>query len=253
MVTLREIIVVALLVCYSVNVCFGYHSCKELKQHNTNLQSGEYSMYNGKGQAYKAFCEFHGTYGYMFISKNAGVEIKLDLINPDTHEVLVRHVRSNGKQYVTKMRQLSSKTSVPLSIQYNKYVNYASPVNFNTMGPFLYLGFLPRSIANQKSIQGYNANGKDFTFTNCNKNPNSYLAFFFNPSNGNPTNYHLRCCYTKLMQDWINEGKTASSDLSQSYFFQFEMHMGGCGGYAINGYNKLSNIGGAALGMRFSL
>jgi hypothetical protein len=53
------------------------------------------------------------------------------------------------------------------------------------------------------------------------------------------------------MRDWIDVGKKASKYLPYNYFYQFEMHMGGCGGYAINGYNTFNDIVGAALGFRF--
>jgi hypothetical protein len=149
------------------------------------------------------------------------------------------------------MDQISSRSSIPLSVQYNKNTGYATPINHATMGPYLYLGFLPTYIARSHSIQGYRANGQDFTFRNCDANPNSYLALFVNPKHNDPNGYYKRCCYTKLMRDWINVGKRTSEFLPCNYFFQFEMHMGGCGGYAVNGFNTLTDVIGAALGFQF--
>lgn len=56
-----------------------------------------------------------------------------------------------------------------------------------------------------------------------------------------------------MMKTWLDAGVPVDSarQLPKSYFLRFEMHFGGCGGYAINGYNTLANIEGAALGMRF--
>lgn len=208
-------------------------------------------MYNGNGQTYQVFCEFFDQYGYMFISKQTSVEIKPDLIGYNTNEVLVRHFRSNGTQYDTIMKQISTNSSVPLSIQYSKYVNYTKPENHRTMAPYLFLGLLPKSIARAKNIQGYRANDQDFLFTNCDRVPHSYVAFFFNPNYKSPTDYHLSCCHSSLMMSWLNEGIPASTYLSHCYAFQFEMHMGGCGGYAVNGFTEMETICGAALGMRF--
>ncbi|XP_060561334.1 uncharacterized protein LOC132721099 [Ruditapes philippinarum] len=250
--SIRKTILFTVIVAYFyIQVCHGYHSCKDLKQGNPNILSGEYTFYNGEGQTYKAFCEFYDTYGYMFISREAGVAIKPILIDYNTTEVLIKHQRTTGKQYDTIMNQISAKSSVPLSIQYNSYVDYTRPHNYETMQPYLYLGFLPRGVAKAKNVQGYKANGQDYTFKNCDRRPHSYIAFFFNPDHKDPTNYQLTCCYSDLMHHWLDTGKKASTYLNQCYFFQIEIHMGGCGGYAVNGFNTMEPVCGAALGMRF--
>lgn len=238
-----------------ISHCGAYHSCKDLKKANPSVGNGIHDMYNGEGVTYRAYCEFHGTFGYQFVSKSATTfnQGTLNLIAPSTTQVLVRHKSSSGTQRDTIMAQISSKHYLPLSIQYNQNINYATPQNYQTWAPYLYLGFLPLNEARQFSVQGYKANGLDFTFGNCDTNPNSYLAFFFNVKNGQPTTYHTRCCYFKLMRDWIDIAGPASNNLPSEFFFNFEMHMGGCGGYAINGYSTLQDISGAALGMRFEL
>ncbi|XP_060599751.1 uncharacterized protein LOC132753328 [Ruditapes philippinarum] len=235
--------------------CFGFVdgascSCEDLKL--DERKSGEYSFYNNRGEQYKVYCEFHRNYGYTFISKEEAAKADFACIGQSHSQVLVRHLRSNGHQYDTVMKQISSHSSVPLNVQYKSNVGYARPQNHVTFGPYIYLGFLPASIARSKTKQGYRANDVDYTFTNCDANPNSYLAFFVNPNHNDPYGYYKRCCYTKLMRDWIDVGKKASKYLPYNYFYQFEMHMGGCGGYAINGYNTFNDIVGAALGFRFS-
>lgn len=57
------------------------------------------------------------------------------------------------------------------------------------------------------------------------------------------------------MKTWLDVGVQVdpARHLPKSYFMQFEMHFGGGGGYAVNGYNTLANIKGAALGMRFGM
>jgi hypothetical protein len=214
-------------------------------------KSGEYSFYNSRGEQYKVFCEFHGNYGYTFISKEEAAKVDFGRLQETHSQVLVRQLRSNGHQYDTVMKQISSRSSVPLNVQYNSHVGYARPINHATFGPYIYLGFLPTSIAKSKTTQGYRANDVDYTFTNCDANPNSYLAFFVNPNNNDPNGYYKRGGQDKLMSDWIDVGKKASKYLPCNYFYQFEMNMGGFGGYAINGYNTLNDIVGAALGFRF--
>lgn len=57
------------------------------------------------------------------------------------------------------------------------------------------------------------------------------------------------------MKTWLDVGVQVdpARHLPKSYFMQFEMHFGVGGRYAINGYNTLANIQGAALGMRFGM
>lgn len=55
------------------------------------------------------------------------------------------------------------------------------------------------------------------------------------------------------MKTWLDAGVPVepARQLPKSYVLQFEMYFGCCSRYAINGYNILKNIDGAALGMRF--
>ncbi|KAK3100586.1 hypothetical protein FSP39_022195 [Pinctada imbricata] len=167
-----------------------------------------------------------------------------------TH-VNVKHLRSNHIQYDVNLRQTSSFSRLPLSIQYDSHRGYARPVNYNRLNSYIYLGFLPKTAASAKVTQGYKANKKDFTFRNCDGNPNSYLVFYHNNDSSAPFGYYKRCCYTKLMRGWIDQSKPAKTFLPADYFFQTEMHMGGCGGYAVSGYNTQTDIYGAALGIPF--
>ncbi|XP_060599750.1 uncharacterized protein LOC132753327 [Ruditapes philippinarum] len=216
--------------------------------------NGEYVIYNSQDKPYKVYCEFHASYGYTFILKKNAGKADLNRLRSYYTEVLVRHLRSNGHQYDTTMEQISTYSSLNISIQYNANIDYKTPINSATWGSYLYVGFLPISIAASKSTQGYRANGNDFTFSNCDSNPNSYLALFVNHNNNDPNGKYKKCCYKPLMRFWIEDAANqAPNYIPCNYFYQFEMHMGGCGGYAINGYNTLDDIVGAALGFRFDI
>ena len=61
----------------------------------------------------------------------------------------------------------------------NSADGFQGPANTNRYSPnYLYLGFLPRSVAAARTLQGWRADGTDITFTNCDANPNSYYAFY---------------------------------------------------------------------------
>ncbi|XP_062585831.1 uncharacterized protein LOC134247494, partial [Saccostrea cucullata] len=228
------------------------YSCKDIA-FSRGKPTGEYKIYNRQNQPYKVLCEFHQTFGYTFVS-NTNMAINVDDLFEIRSQVLVRHLQQ-GQQYDSNLQQISYYKNKPLTVKYNTNAGFNTPVNAKQMGPYLYLGFLDASTARSRSTQGYSVNNADQTFRNCDANPNSYMAFYFNKGNKSPVGYYKKCCYTPLMKKWIDIGVPVNraNQLPQSYFLQFEMHMGGCGGYVVSGYNTLASIRGASLGMRFEL
>ena len=148
---------------------------------------------------------------------------------------------------------LMYRSKYPLTFLYNSYGNYTRPQNSNSLAPYLFLGFLPKSAANHVQPQGYRSNGKDYPFRNCDGNPNSYMAFYFNPHFNKEVGYRSGAHDYSLMHGWINSARTIPYiyHMPGEFFFLYEMHMGGCGGYAIA--HHFDNIVGAALGLRFGM
>lgn len=229
-------------------------SCKDIAISKGPI-TGEYLIYSRtkQSQPYNVFCEFHQTYGLTFVS-NTNATIDANELFEIKSQVVVRHLRNN-KQYDSILEQITPYADKPLTVKYNSFAGFRAPLNAKKMGPYLYLGFLDKDTAKAKNTQGYRVNDADQTFVNCDRNPNSYITFYFNPKSNLPDGYYKRCCYTPLMKTWLDVGVPVdpARQLPKSYFLQFEMHFGGCGGYAINGYNTLANIKGAALGMRFEI
>lgn len=187
----------------------------------------------------------------MFIPKDVSVPVNMKLLNPSTSKVLVRHRRRDYKQFETTVSQMNRYSKLPLSIQYNANDDYQGPINAKRLGPYLFLGFLPKSVARQKTVQGYKVNNEEVSFKNCDANGNSYMAFFFDPNNGTPNGYYKKCCYNWRMRKWADLGTPTTHTLSLEYFFQTEMHLGGCGGYSLTGLKTQADIQGVALGMYF--
>jgi hypothetical protein len=161
----------------------------------------------------------------------------------------IRILKSNGEQREITVENLSSyKSRSTLSFNYNSHPNYQGPRPLNKgLHPYLFLGFLPAKLARNKNIQGYRAAGKDFTFRNCDANPNSYLTFYFNPRNRTPI---IRGWSSRLITQWIRYSTRLKNPhyMDRSFYMDWEMHMGGCGGLATStavSYTK------AALGIPF--
>lgn len=173
-----------------------------------------------------------------------------DLFTTNAH-VKVRHMKANGAQAEAVMENIKNYPTQPLGIFYNQHTGYAASVNAANLAPYLYLGFLPISLANHVNPQGYRANGQDFNFVNCDRNPNSYFVFYFNPNHKLPIGYVNRCCESTLMHSWITVAHTLPTayNMPDEFYFDYEIHLGGCGGYAFIHHHN--DINGAALGVRF--
>lgn len=228
-----------------------HYSCKDIYMENSNNPSGTYTIMNRHNQAYTVYCEFHKGYGYTYISNTSHVPINIDDLHTTTQHVMVRILKTNGQQKETKMEQLTRYQSQRnLTLMYNRYTDFAAPLNIK-MSPYIYLGFLPVSMAKNTNTQGYRANGVNHEYQNCDANPNSYLVFYFNPHNIGPSGYYTGCCNTPLMHQWIDHATVLPHNkyLDPHFYFFFEMHMGGCGGYAIP--QEYTDVQGAAIGFRF--
>ncbi|VDI52458.1 Hypothetical predicted protein [Mytilus galloprovincialis] len=118
------------------------------------------------------------------------------------------------------------------------------------MEPYLFLGFLPVNLTKKRTTQGYRAAKYDFTFRNCDANPNSYITFYYNPNNTYPSRVGEKEGTNNFMTGWIDRSSTLSRSkyMEIIFYFDFEMHMGGCGGFMTS--YSVNNIR-AALGFPF--
>lgn len=136
----------------------------------------------------------------------------------------------------------------------NNHTSYLGPnlSYVETMSPYLFLGFLPISLAGiEKSIQGYRAADTIFNFTNCDGNPNSYISFYYNPNNNTPV---MLGGSTGFMTGWMDHSSELNDSkyMAEDFFFDFEMHMGGCGGFMTSYSDSVSHTT-AALGLPFGM
>ncbi|WAR02625.1 hypothetical protein MAR_009183, partial [Mya arenaria] len=158
--------------------------------------------------------------------------------------------RKDGTQYLAAISQISQYQNIPLSIQWNSYTGYTSMQN-PTMGPYIYVGLIPKANTHRGGTEGYNEDGRDLTFVNCDGNTNSYFVFLLNGNNAAPSPYHPT--YSSLQKQWITSARAVppSQYLPTSYFSFFEMHFGGCGAYGTPQHLPL--VDGAAVGLRYDI
>ncbi|KAH3814513.1 hypothetical protein DPMN_143015 [Dreissena polymorpha] len=225
-----------------------YKNCKTLQiQANGALKNGTFTVQNRAGQSYRIYCQLYNGYGYTFLSTSTNVSVNMSSLYDDQSHVIIRHKRLDGVQYTSTMAQLGRYDTVPVSVQYTAYSGYQGPNNTN-LAPYIFVGFIPQSMTSRGAVQGWKVNGEELNFTNCDGNPNSYIAFFFNPSgHGYTNNVGAK---NKLIYQWY-DGATAvaqSEYLPDEFFANYhEVHQGGCGGYS-----RGSNVDTwGAVGMKF--
>ena len=181
------------------------------------------------------------------------VDIDIDKLFTKRTFAIIRHLTPDAIQKEVKVGQLTSlKDSVNLSFFYNEHTGY-NPPRFHdqtivaSVPDYIYLGFLPISVAAFKTTQGYRAGGQDFTFTNCDAHPNSYIVFYLNYTGISTTPSQNK---NQLMGGWIARSKDIDPKnyMDHRFYSGIEMHMGGCGGLTTS--PKFGNIL-AALGLPF--
>ncbi|KAH3887846.1 hypothetical protein DPMN_011868 [Dreissena polymorpha] len=221
-------------------------------QNNSNgkLKSGLYQINRG-GRNFHIYCNYGNGDGYVYISPSISSDVDLNMtsLSDDSSLVKVIHRRQNSKQYEATIQQINAFNTLPVSVQYNRHDGYQGVVN-NAMGPYVFTGFVPLSHNVIHGVQGWKVNGKEFTFTNGDGNPNSYFAVLFNAIKSGYTSY--KGWRNNLMHAWYDLATLVpvSDSLPESMFStNYEIHHGGGGGYSIA--TTESDITGVAIGQRF--
>ena len=234
-----------------MTVClFSAGSCKEIYQQIPSAPNGKYIIYSGK--PITVYCVFADIFGYTFISKTANANIlNLEHLYDINSFAVIRHLTTFGDQKQVQVEQLNSYSSQwNLSFAYNGNPGYLGPISNTALAPYIFLGFLPYHIANRSgTVQGYNVNGIDYTFNNCDGNPNSYIVFYFNPDG---ISYAQNGYTNTFTAHWINNAAPLQTDeyMDDEFYFEFEVHFGGCGGMFTTALGSGTR---AALGLPFIL
>ena len=235
--------------------CLIAASCREVYLQQDSPTSGNYTIETLAGDTVRVFCDFYDSRGYTFIHRedlHLLTEEDLATLHTVNDHVMARILKTDGTQHDVSLEQLAEFRRYALGFRLSNYVDYTQPVNAN-LGPYLLLGFLPVEFANSETRQGYSAGGEDATFNNCGPNPNSYLALLQNP-NGNINDESDYCpnCAGAVMTHWITRAQPIPTDrqMAEAFFYQFEMHLGGCGGY-ISSKSSQATIDGVSLGLGF--
>jgi hypothetical protein len=227
-------------------------SCKRLKDRYPLTPSGVYEMETRSGRDFKVYCEMglnHG--GYTFLNPadlSLLTNADLQAMITDKSSVLFRVRMTNGAQPYATLRQLPEYSSIPLKLGISNFDGYSGPLNQNVLGNlFLFLGFLPRSHAANRNVQGIQVNAYRNYFRNCDSNPNSLITLFPNFWQIAPSTYHVPGPFCSNIFNHLLPNPFGRA-MPVEYFMFGEMHFGGCGCYLQS--NRIPGVLGWSIGFR---
>lgn len=214
-------------------------SCKDVLRKNSKAPSGEYHIRTGKGRQIKVYCEFGLDSGaYTFFHPTAYVyltQADVNYVQKDKTKVLLRASLPNGKQSYGVASQLPAYASHPVKALLSSHSGYQGPQNTGNMGsPYLFIGFIPQSLASEMNTQGLTFNGAEINFQNCDANPNSYMSLFANYREIAASSYKTGDDWAGVCTTMLQKMKNPPSarHMSADWFMFTEIHWGGCGCYA---------------------
>ncbi|XP_046357067.1 uncharacterized protein LOC124135670 [Haliotis rufescens] len=237
---------------YMGDICqHDIRTCHDIYNVAPGTASGEYTLRTNNGSTIRVWCRFSSSDIITYFSKSAAATLTtedLSLHLNTKSKVSFVAKWSNTTQSESTISQLDRFLFLPLGIMVNEYTLYTSPHNPN-LGPYLYLGFHPKVLLSKGFVHGYNANGVDQSFSNCDGNPNAYFTFYTNPNQRSPSRTGWVNPHHPLTDQWNSGAKMLSTTdhLNDDYFYDTELHFGGCGTYAISPSNP--SLGGIGLGV----
>lgn len=136
----------------------------------------------------------------------------------------------------------------PLKLGLNEHSDHAAPVNLKLGLPYLYVSFLPASIASSMpATNGFNVNGFRNAFKPCDRNPSSQITLFPNFKEAEFSRYHVSAATCNNLISRLAQNPSGRV-MPQDYFMFAEMHFGGCGCY--DDTRRLPAVMGYSIGFR---
>ena len=165
---------------------------------------------------------------------------------------LRKHV--DGSEWYTLIQPHPNYADIDFGVLVNNFSGYTKPKNA-FMQKYVFLGILPKSVANKKTTQGFRSNGIIVQFGNCDGNPNGYFALFPNHHHQLPSDYAEKSGFenTGIAVNWRSHAKAVINGILKmpnEFFFLTELNFGGCGCYTSSDRWKKFGYNSTAIGLR---
>ena len=182
----------------------------------------------------------------------------VDALFKEKKTVLLK-LRKNvdGSEWYTLIQPHPNYADIDFGVLVNNYSGYTKPKNA-FMQKYVFLGILPKSVANKTTTQGFSSNGIIVQFGNCDGNPNGYFALFPNHHHQLPSDYAEKSGFenTGIAVKWRSHAKAVISGILKmpnEFFFLTELNFGGCGCYTSSDRWKKFGYNSSAIGLRWSM
>ena len=180
----------------------------------------------------------------------------VDSIFKDEKSVLLKLKKNvDGSEWYTLIQPHPAYTNISFGVLVNSYSGYTRPWN-DFMKEYIFLGILPKSVANKITSQGFRSNGDVIEFKNCDGTPNSLFAFMPNRKREKPNDYLSNSNHFEnsgVAVDWRFKAipiMNTQHTMPKTLLFLTELHFGGCGCYtSSNRWNKFG-FNSTAIGIR---
>jgi len=193
-------------------------SCLEaFSSRNDNAENGVY-LIDQENAPFPVWCDFQSDSSNVITYLHPihfNVVTNVNALYDVRSEVVIRHLQTTGKQFVARIEQLNTFWDVDLSVQINAYQNYTS-TKYGDMGSYIYLGMVPAGRIYKDVVQGWQVEGEDHSFENCDTNFNSYFVLETNKTGNNE--YHRAPCSYYDTKPLMNSWKT-KVNLTKVYYF----------------------------------
>jgi hypothetical protein len=189
----------------------------------------------------QVFCQMGEDGGYTFfppaaLSANSDkvygqFEIK-DFQTDKTQAMIRSKVWASNSQFDTVIKQLPQYSSKDIGIYVNNNGNVFQGPSQTNLGSYIFVGLIDAATARSRTQQGFQTNGINNVFTNCDSNPNSYFTFFSNPTGAAGQNDRQDGKGSLIDRWWMSKTPTPEeAKLPDNYFYDVEAHWGGCGSF----------------------
>ncbi|XP_067648995.1 uncharacterized protein [Haliotis asinina] len=237
------------------HLCQHYvHTCADIYQRDSSSADGEYTFITSQDDVINVYCRFKSNVVTTYFSKDAVTKLNTQELrlhyNSNTAVDLAAKL-SDGTQSESTLAQMTTFSTVPLRVMISENTDYSAPSNEN-LGAYLFLGFLPEETISAGVRHGFNANGVDQDFVNCDEMSHSYFTFFSNMNSMSPQITSGGMCSDCIMAHWQTDARMLQPGdyLPDNYIFDTEIHFGGCGGFGIT--TSWSNVDGFGLGVKYA-
>ncbi|XP_022792598.1 uncharacterized protein LOC111331700 [Stylophora pistillata] len=238
-----------------------FKDCQEIKRRYPKAESGVHLIDPLPNvEPIEVYCELDiAGGGFSFLPRSLTLRSKpqqiVNSLLKDKANVLLKLMKEvDDSEWYTLIQLHPDYSNIGSGVLVNNFSGYTRPKNY-CMKEYIFLGILPKSVADKNTTQGFKSNGDMIQFKNCDGNPNSLFAFMPNRDGQTPNRHAKKSRYERegVAVDWRSKAKLITfpeHKMPKRFFFLTEVHFGGCGCYTSSDRWSKFGFNSTAIGIR---